>query len=637
MSKYRRDIDGLRAVAVLPVVFYHAHVPPFSGGFVGVDVFFVISGFLITQIISGEIDDGRFSIVNFYERRVRRIIPSLFTVLIACTITFALVFMPQDLEAYARSLMATLAFASNILFSTEAGYFAAPSVTKPLLHTWSLAVEEQFYIFFPIFLVLLARFWPRSRRHRPYIILAVLAVSFAMNAYFIYHRPEQTFFWTPMRAWELMLGSALALLPGNVRISRQVCEVIAGIGLICLAWPIFAFSEDTLFPGFNAVYPCVGTALLILANKDAPTLVGKALGVQPLVYCGLISYSLYLWHWPIIVLFRYTLIHPLTPLETGAAVALSVALAALSLHFIERPFRRKDGVFQRRALFLIAFILSCVIFAAGFVIYLKDGNIGRFNAPVREMQAYLKYDISSTYREGTCFLRPEQRPDAYDVSDCFAPRAGMDNVLLWGDSHAAQYFYGLQKQFSGTNIHLLMAASSACPPVAGLDTSYRLHCQGFNDHIKALLGRSDVKTVILSGAWSEYSNYRSLVKNATEYLTARGIHVVLLGPSIVYYERLPNILSRYLAFGDVRAFRSATFLDPDTTRADHFLMKRYGDQPGVTYISVLDSLCPHQVCPALVGERIPLQTDQAHLTREGSLYAGEILAPEILRALSKPH
>lgn len=637
MSKYRRDIDGLRAVAILPVVFYHAGVAPFSGGFVGVDIFFVISGFLITQIITGEIDEGRFSIVNFYERRIRRIIPSLFTVLVTCTVIFSFVFLPQDLRAFARSLMATLGFASNILFSAEAGYFAAPSVTQPLLHTWSLAVEEQFYIFYPIFLILLARLWPGSRRYRPYVILAVLAVSFALNAYFIYRRPEQTFFWTPMRAWELMLGSVLAQLPDNIRINKHIREALAAIGLVCVAWPVFAFSEDTLFPGFNAIYPCAGTALLIFANKDAPTFFGKILGLQPLVYLGLISYSLYLWHWPIIVLFRYVVLRPLTPLETSAAIALSVCLAAISLRYIEQPFRRKAGVFQRRALFAAAFGAACIIFAAGFTIYRMDGNLGRFGPDVREMQAYLRYDVSGIYHEGSCFLRPDQPASAYDRAACFAPQPGKNNILLWGDSHAAQYFYGLKQKFSGTDVHLLMAAASACPPVSGVDTSYRQNCKAFNDRIKNLLAEYKIRTVIISGAWSEYSDYREYVDTAVRYLTAHGARVIVLGPSIVYYERLPNILSRYIAFRDIGAFRSSAFLDPQVLSADRFLMGRYANRPGVSYISVFHSLCPNENCPALVNRRIPLQTDQAHLTKEGSVYAGKILAPKIAAALTKAH
>jgi peptidoglycan/LPS O-acetylase OafA/YrhL len=637
VSKYRRDIDGLRAVAILPVVFYHAGVAPFSGGFVGVDIFFVISGFLITQIITGEIDEGRFSIVNFYERRIRRIIPSLFTVLVTCTIIFSFVFLPQDLRAFARSLIATLGFASNILFSAEAGYFAAPSVTQPLLHTWSLAVEEQFYIFYPIFLILLARLWPGSRRYRPYVILAVLAVSFALNAYFIYRRPEQTFFWTPMRAWELMLGSVLAQIPNNIRINKHIREALAAIGLICVAWPIFAFSEDTLFPGFNAIYPCAGTALLIFANKDAPTFFGKILGLQPLVYLGLISYSLYLWHWPIIVLFRYVFLHPLTPLETIAAIALSVCLAAISLRFIEQPFRRKAGVFQRRALFATAFGGACLIFAAGFTIYRMDGNLGRFGPDVREMQTYLHYDVSGIYREGSCFLLPDQPASAYDRAACFTPQPGKNNILLWGDSHAAQYFYGLEQNLSGTDVHLLMAAASACPPVSGVDTSYRQNCKAFNDRIKNLLAEYKIRTVIISGAWSEYSDYREYVDTAVRYLTAHGTRVIVLGPSIVYYERLPNILSRYIAFGDIRAFRSSTFLNPQVLSADHFLLGRYGNRTDVRYISVFHSLCPNENCPPLVKQRIPMQIDPAHLTKEGSVYAGKILAPKIVAALTKAH
>ena len=295
---YRPDIDGLRAIAVLSVLAYHLRINMFRGGFVGVDVFFVISGYLISAIILKDIAAGTFSIVSFYERRVRRIFPALIALFVGTTLLAYFFFLPTELIGFAKSLLAALFSVSNFYFWRHSGYFSAPVDTKPLIHTWSLAVEEQFYIFLPIFLFLAHRFFPR--RLRTSIVVIALG-SFVLSAVGAYRDPTAAFYLPHTRAWELLLGVLISLdvFPAIRGPVLRNVSTICGLGLISAA--VFGFSAYTPFPGIAALLPCVGAALIIAAGRSGNSLVGRMLSLKPMVFIGLISYSLYLWHWPIIV------------------------------------------------------------------------------------------------------------------------------------------------------------------------------------------------------------------------------------------------------------------------------------------------------------------------------------------------
>ena len=258
-------------MAVVPVVFYHAGVPGFGGGFVGVDVFFVISGYLITSLISEEIRQGRFSIVTFYERRVRRIFPALVLVLSVSSVLATWLLLPGQFNSFAKSLFATMFFASNVLFWRETGYFAAPASEQPLLHTWSLAVEEQFYVVFPLVLIVIHR-WLKGRWVAWLAPLAIL--SFALSVWGVGHKPGATFYLAPTRAWELLLGSLLALEAFPRLPNRLLMEVLAAVGLGLIAWGVVELSATSPFPGLNALYPCLGAALVIYSGQATPTYAG---------------------------------------------------------------------------------------------------------------------------------------------------------------------------------------------------------------------------------------------------------------------------------------------------------------------------------------------------------------------------
>ncbi|HEY8581046.1 MAG TPA: acyltransferase, partial [Beijerinckiaceae bacterium] len=325
---YRPDIDGLRAIAVLAVVIFHARLGVLPGGFVGVDVFFVISGYLIASIILKEEAEGRFSLARFYERRIRRIFPALFVVVAASAALGALVLTPIDYVAFGRSAVAALAFYSNIYFNRQAGYFAPDAETQPLLHTWSLGVEEQFYVVAPFVLLALQR---RAGRWRGPIFAALFAASLGVSAWGVEREAQWAFYLPHARAFELMCGVALAMgLVPAVR-DRNMREALAALGMALILGPILLFSAATPFPGFAALAPALGTALLIhTSTPDDRTQIGAVLARRPMVFVGKISYSFYLWHWPLLAFGEYHWGAALTAPGRAALLVGAAGLAALS-------------------------------------------------------------------------------------------------------------------------------------------------------------------------------------------------------------------------------------------------------------------------------------------------------------------
>lgn len=361
---YRREIDGLRALAVLPVILFHAGFETFSGGFVGVDVFFVISGYLITTIILAELEQGKFSIVNFYERRARRILPALFLVMLFC-IPFAWVLLtPADLNSFAKSLVAVPLFVSNVFFWRDGGYFETAAELKPLLHTWSLAVEEQYYVLFPLFLML---FWRLGKRWIFVSLGLVFVASIAIAQWGAYAQPTAAFFLLPTRGWELLIGAfaAFYLAQANRKDYGQTISEVAGwLGLALILYAIFAYNKATPFPGFYALIPALGTMLVILFATQHTT-VGKFVGNKAFVCVGLISYSAYLWHQPVLAFARHWSKEP-DKFLILLLVAFVLTISYFSWKFIERPFRAKDR-FDRKFVFIASFVAALVIILTGYL------------------------------------------------------------------------------------------------------------------------------------------------------------------------------------------------------------------------------------------------------------------------------
>jgi peptidoglycan/LPS O-acetylase OafA/YrhL len=360
---YRREIDGLRALAVLPVILFHAGFELFSGGFVGVDVFFVISGYLITTIILAELEQEKFSIVNFYERRARRILPALFLVMLFC-LPFAWVLLtPADLNSFAKSLIAVPLFVSNIFFWRDGGYFETAAELKPLLHTWSLAVEEQYYVLFPLFLMF---FWKLGKRWILATLIFVFLASVTLAQWGSYAKPVASFYLLPTRGWELLIGafSALYLSTENRKeFSKILSDFLGWLGVALILYAVFAFSKATPFPGLYALIPTLGTALIILFATQQTT-VGKFVGNNLFVGLGLISYSAYLWHQPVLAFARHWSTE-LDQLLILLLVTLVLLISYLSWRFIEQPFRSK-AKFNRKFVFTSSFLVGLIFIFTGY-------------------------------------------------------------------------------------------------------------------------------------------------------------------------------------------------------------------------------------------------------------------------------
>jgi peptidoglycan/LPS O-acetylase OafA/YrhL len=374
--KYRREIDGLRALAVIPVILFHAGINLFSGGFIGVDVFFVISGYLITTIILEELEQGKFSVINFYERRARRILPVLFFVM-ALSIPFAWALLsPFDLNSFSKSLITVPIFLSNIFFWRDGGYFDTSSELKPLLHTWSLAVEEQYYVLFPIFLILT---WKLGKKIITSLLIVLAIVSLLVAQWGSTKYPIPTFFLLPTRGFEILIGALISLYINHkssiISINQSINQSISIVGLILIIYAVFAFDKNTPSPSLHTLIPLLGTSLIIL-YASPNNLVGKILGGKILVYLGLISYSLYLWHQPILSFSRYYF-SSISNILLFAILFFTVSISSFTWYFIERPFRNRN-TFSTKLIFISSAIITLFFIIFGYFSYKIFGSTSNF-------------------------------------------------------------------------------------------------------------------------------------------------------------------------------------------------------------------------------------------------------------------
>lgn len=607
---YRRDIDGLRAVAVLPVLLYHAGIPGFSGGFVGVDVFFVISGYLITSLIREEVERGAFSTVRFYERRVRRIFPALFAVLLGVSIAAALLYLPNDIERYGVSLLGATFFGSNIIFWQQANYFGVAATLKPLLQTWSLAVEEQFYILFPLFVALVHRLAPR---HLAAAVGAVFAASFALSMWATSHAPGAAYYMAPPRAWELLMGALLALGALPELRSQVQRELAAFGGLLLIAVAVNRLDTSTPFPGLAALLPCVGATLLLQAGRNGTSWTGRALSGRLPVGIGLISYSLYLWHWPALAMVRYVQVRELSPLVATACLGVSTLLAIASWRWVERPFRSAAQV-SRRRIFQYAAAAMLVAGLAGVGMMTLARVIRPVSPTIRTILDYVDYPLAkAASRSGVCFATTEMG-ERYDADLCLKPKAGRPGYLLIGDSHAAHLWYGLDQVLPEINV--MQSTAAGCKPLVSVlgheDTAcLRLANRTLRQHSLA----DSVGTVLLASHW-QAADAPDIAKTVA-YLRQRGKQVVLFGPIPEYELPLPSLIARGMLVGAPDLPQQYRLRDTaDTERAIEAVAKA----AGIRYVSLLRSLCPApRPCRTLAGPRAPMQFDTAHLTEEGSV------------------
>jgi peptidoglycan/LPS O-acetylase OafA/YrhL len=643
---YRKDIDGLRALAVLPVVLYHAGLG-FPGGFVGVDVFFVISGYLITSMITEEMRIGTFSIAAFYERRIRRIFPALFAMMAVSAVAAWALFMPPEFILFGKSAVAAALFFSNILFRKEAGYFDATELVKPLLHTWSLAVEEQFYILFP--LVLLAF---RKKRSLQLAAIAVLVVvSLGLSEWWVVKEPTDAFYLIPSRFWELGLG---ALLTYGERYRPQHASVAAGItaiGVCLIGLAIFAVNATSPFPGLLALLPCGGAALVILGGGVSNP-ASRLLGTPPLQFIGLISYSLYLWHWPLIVFTQYKLGRVLTPTEALCIVALSLIVAIASWKLIETPFRRRLFLSHRPALFGAGAVAMAAFCLLGLSISSFDGFPSRLSPDVA--QIYSAKSDTAQYMKSACLTDNQQAgPSDADVrAGRLCPvgntKAADISFAVWGDSHAAAMAPAIDKVAEKYGRKGLFIGQVGCPPLLQYLTPHarkqtRDGCLQRNDAAAELIKSAHIPLVFLIARWprevlgAQYGNEGPFFDPAAPYKTedrsaevAEGLDKTLATLAQLHVQAVlvmdvpepgydvPYALARAANDHGLLDVNPPRRIVDQRQRQAIGILKAAAAKYGVELVDPTSSFCDADHCTASVDGR-PLYADADHLTKTAAV------------------
>ncbi|MGJ8639119.1 MAG: acyltransferase family protein [Opitutaceae bacterium] len=489
-TEYRADIDGMRAIAVIPVVLFHLNAG-LSGGFVGVDVFFVISGYLITRILMRDIGSDKTAtqiILNFYERRARRILPAFFAVLAITTFFVSKWYFPEGFIAYAKSLIASNLFYSNFQFWSEISYFHPDSDTKPLLHTWSLSVEEQFYVFFPLLLVLMRGF--KASILKVVIVLATIA-SFAASMYTSWHHGSVSFFWSPIRAWELLFGSILAINILTVQSKKWLNDLLGMVGLSMIIVAYFTINQQTPFPGVAALLPTLGTALVIFSGAGSQTKVSKLLSWSPLTFIGKISYSLYLWHWPLITIYKHYTIFPITVTEKLGLLITSIILAVLSWRFVEQPFRNKHRIPAKMVGVLSIAGISCFCLV-GFTVIKNDGFETRFSD-----------EVVSIAKSGTKFIS-ELRNDLEEEATQITNEESDYEFALLGDSHAGALKTKLLELLTKHEISFRPHVTGGHPPIIDVKSNRGGKEKWFSKIFNQVLEDPSIDVVYLAAYWSVY-------------------------------------------------------------------------------------------------------------------------------------
>jgi peptidoglycan/LPS O-acetylase OafA/YrhL len=620
---YRADVDGLRAISILAVIGFHAFPALVPGGFVGVDVFFVISGYLISTLIFTELKAGTFSFADFYTRRAKRIYPALLVVLIVvCAVGWHGLF-PADFARLGGDIAAGASYLSNFFFWNQTGYFDQTAEQKPLLHLWSLAVEEQFYFLFPF-----AAFAAWKKRFNLLLAISVLGVlSFATNIALVYPDRRPAAFYLPQaRFWELMIGSGLAYAAvfwkaTSSEWDRTSRNLLAGLGLLLLLAAIYELNPRKDFPGWWALMPTAGAAFLIFSGPNA-WINRTILSNRVSVFVGLISYPLYLWHWPLLSFARMGPDEELSGAVLIALVVLAFLLAWLTYEFVEKPIRfgRLPLPSWGVAAILAGFALL-VITPGGILISIAGGVPERLPTALQWAKINQEETLAA-YRRGTCFLPGDQTVFADDCVD----KANSDEPLLvlWGDSNAADLYPGLRPLRDRFQFRLAQFTVSACPPLLNVEISIVPLCKQTNDETFKRVLALKPDFVVLSAQWFTLNEFHidwSSLNNTIAALKGAGVgRVLVVGPVPVWRGGLPECLQQYYVRHGIVPFRmkhgAVLFSDLDRD------LRERSSIAGASYVSPIDLMCDEKGCVTRVGERADdvITWDNVHLTIAGAVY-----------------
>ncbi len=623
--KYRPEIDGLRAVAVASVVLAHAGVPLVQGGFIGVDVFFVISGYLITSLILEDRDKGRFRLSTFYFRRARRILPALFVVLIACLPFAWWLLLPSQFIEFGRSMAAAALFLSNAYFWEKTGYFETSADLLPLLHTWSLAVEEQYYLLFPLLCMAVLRFAPRFF---PYLLFVLGALSISLAQWGAVHLPDQNFFFTFSRFWEIFLGAFCAVLPRPNAKQWHAGAALAGLGLILIA--AFGFSKATPTPSLITLVPTGGAALVLMFGGQAG-LAKRVLTLPMMTGLGAISYSVYLWHQPAFVFARIYYVTGVPTAVMGGLILLVLALAYLSWRFVEQPFRHNAALTKSRVFLLSGMgIAACV--TAGLWLHQTDLSRYRYSETDLKLLNYdtyyrqLNQEAETTKRLIACF--GDSNGYLPDLDQCF-PASAPSAPLIWGDSHAQALASGW---LFVRDTPVALAFDAGCPPVIGVSFPNNPDCEVLNDAILAKVSQTKPTSIYLHANWTLYLEQKRHIFASEDDLsqairsTITAIkaaspqsRITVVGGVPQWGDGLPTYLYR-LGLGLNGTYRLAP-PEADGIRHINTLLKTIAADADIAFVDPFDILCNPDGCLATIeqdGQYFPTAWDYGHMTAQGA-------------------
>ncbi len=652
-SWHRTDIDGLRALAIIPVIFFHLGVSGFGGGFVGVDIFFVISGFLITHLIYRELAEGRFSFWQFFERRLRRIVPAATVMTVGTLLAgYFIIIFPIDYADLGQSVFAHAMLLANVFFFRKDDYFAESAETMPLLHTWSLSIEEQFYIFFPVLLYILYRL---AKRWLMGALVLLGTLSLALAWYWGVAVPHESFslpgipnlwggasnleagfYLLPTRVFEFVIGGVIAIGGWQIR-RRYLAEVAAVIGVGLMLYAIVGFDMSTPFPGVAALVPTLGAALVILANTKTMTFTGRVLCFPVMVAIGLLSYSLYLWHWPILVLGQqYFDRTQFTPLEVLGYLILSFVVAIASYYLVEQPFRKKQIASGRWQMYGTGILLIMMSGGAGAYIAAKDGLPGRA-AP--EAQAIAAATLDFGPRRDECFVNSfawSDEPCRLGVRD----ETRIDFVL-WGDSHGAALLPMLDQSAAASDVSGASFLAPGCQPgragLPGVDQ----RCQDIEELMYAFLEKHTVATILLIGRWPTVDSpttdqWQDTFSDHINRLRAAGVVVYLVEqvPAHPYFSVRDYFIAAHYGSINTQPNNIALSEHASNTAATRGLFTTLATDPEVHIITPSTGLCDTDTgnC-SLYHNGTLIYQDGDHLNQTGAFTLTSLFTEEFFNKL----
>lgn len=646
---YLPFIDGLRAVAIIGVVIYHAMPGMLPGGFAGVDVFFVISGFLITRFILEEMRSGTFSLRQFYIRRARRLLPAAIFCFFVVSVISAFVLLPDAYWYLGRSLLAAALMYANIFFYNTGGYFSAPALEKPLLHTWSLAVEDQFYLTWPLILFVL--FAQLRRRTALGVVFALAVASLAYSEMALERNSEAAFFLLPSRAWELLVGGLIALSTLRLQLGSALSNAIAGVGAAAIFASFWLLRGDGHFPGLGAVPACVGTAAIVIASLNQATLISRLLATRPLVFLGQVSYSFYLWHWPLISLLSYHLERQLHATEAIVVVALSFVISVLSWKFVERPFRQShqhhlsEGLAASNKLFVLQSV-AALLGIAGIAAFIKIGKgfPQRYDA---EVQAVLEQMVSGNPVRGACddYQNIFRNDDVCSLGHKRLTGQSYQ-VALFGDSMADHWTPMVAKYANEQNLTFRQVTNGGCGLFFGIEIPAKPaakanECSHYQQEAKRFIDANPgLRVAVLSGYWEKWLSriefpeleqdfappdvqqtpkFNAALKQTLDVFTSKRIRVVLIGQIPVYGVLPVRCVTSKIAHKEDVAPCGMTRQEAvaQTRLSNAALVRAASENPMVTVSLPARYMCQETMCSPVMAGTL-LYKNASHVNRYGA-------------------